>query len=258
MIPPEILNSVVLTDNVKGCELLPSESIDMVLTSPPYDDLRDYGGHSWDFEGIAAELERVVKPGGVIVWVVGDSTKDGSETGESFRQALGFMELGLRLHDTMIYSTNKPPMVGPRYQASFEFMFVISKGAPKTFNPIKERSKWAGASTSSTRYDKAGTLTGRRREVQDEKVKGNIWHYLSGATSADSNPGHPAVFPSSLAKDHISSWTQPGDVVLDPFMGSGTTAEAAVELSRDFVGFEINPEYYELWKKRTAQGMLTL
>jgi DNA modification methylase len=251
-------DSVRCIDNVKGCSELPDECIDLVVTSPPYDDLREYGGHQWDFDGLADQLARILKPGGVIVWVVNDATINGSETGTSFRQALGFLDRGLRLHDTMIYKTNKPPCGNARYQPAFEYMFVISKGSPAVFNPIKERSTWAGVGTSPRMRDKSGELKGKgRRIIQDEKVKENIWHYPSGNGKED-NFGHPAPFPVALVKDHVASWTEPGAIVLDPFMGSGTTAEAAKELGRHFIGFEINPEYSELWKQRTAQDLLPL
>jgi site-specific DNA-methyltransferase (adenine-specific) len=251
-----LLDSVECIDNVQGCAKLESESVHLVVTSPPYDDLRTYGGHSWDFDGLADELCRVLVPGGVIVWVVNDATIDGSETGTSFRQALGFIERGMRLHDTMIYKTNKPPCGNARYQPAFEYMFVISKGAPRYFSPLKEKSTWAGVGTSPRMRDKDGELKGKgRRIIQDEKVRENIWHYPSG-NGKEANFGHPAPFPVALAKDHIASWTRAGDIVLDPFMGSGTTAEASKELGRHFIGFEINPDYCDLWKMRTAQEML--
>ena len=235
------------------------ESVDLVVTSPPYDDLRTYGGHSWDFYGVAWLLKRVLKPGGVIVWVVNDQTKDGSETGTSMEQALHFRRIGMRLHDTMVYETAKPPMNDKRYQAAWEYMFVFTKGAPRCWNPIKERSKYAGTKTGATYREADGGLKPRHggREIGEMKVRENIWRYRSGA-GADETTGHPAAFPLALAKDHIQSWTNPGDVVLDPFAGSGTTLKAAKELACRFVGIEINPEYVEICHRRIAQEMLNI
>ena len=232
------------------------ESIDCGVTSPPYDDLRNYNGYSFNFEGIAKELYRVMKPGGVLVWVVGDATKNGSETGTSFRQALYFMELGFNLHDTMIYEKeNFIPLTHNRYEQAFEYMFVLSKGKPKTFNPIKVKCIGAG---NMEKYGK-----GRRRlldskqamrvpdettykETKETKIKENIWSYTVGGGKT----GHPAVFPEQLAIDHILSWSNEGDVVLDPFMGSGTTGVACKKLKRDFIGIEIDDKYFKIADER--------
>ncbi len=252
------LDQIICGDNVEVLSTLPDECIDLVVTSPPYDDLRTYGGHSWDFAGVARELARVLKPGGVIVWVVADKTEDGSESGTSMRQALHFMEVcGLRLHDTMIYASDKPPLNSNRYEHAWEYMFVLSKGAPKTVNKLKTRSLHGGKTNSSRRYYRAN---GDVKEMSkpglynEEKVLPNIWWYATGLEKT----GHPAVYPIALAKDHIASWSNPGDIVCDPFSGSGTTCKAAKELERHWLGIEINPAYVEICHKRLAQDVLKL
>lgn len=230
----------------------PSNSIDLVVTSPPYDNLRDYNNSlSWDFENIAKELTRVLKPGGVIVWVVGDGVIEGSESGSSFKQALFFKSLGLNLHDTMIYQKTSTALTDKsRYQQAFEYMFIISKGAPKTFNLIEDRkNKWAGTKVHGSNRNVDGTTT---KKVSNKLIKEygrrlNIWEIP--------NPGipgqiHPATFPLSLAEDHIKSWSVEGDVVLDPFMGSGTTGEAALSLKREFIGIEKVKEYFDISSNR--------
>lgn len=261
----QLLDAVHCMDNCKGMMLLPDESIDLVVTSPPYDDLRIYGGHSWDFYGVAWNLARVIKPGGVIVWVVGDATKDGGETGSSMKQALHFQQLGLNLHDTMIYHKDNPPPVGGnnRYYQAFEYMFVFSKGKP-VLTPIivPRRNKWNDQRTVRTRgvtRDKNGEFTKKEVPIKTEVKKQNVWTYVvSGGASATDKIAyeHPAIYPEKLAEDHIKSWSRPGDVVLDPFMGSGTTAKAAAKLNRRYIGFEINPEYVEICQRRTAQCTL--
>ena len=256
-VPPPIvhveglpLDKIIHGDNVQVLSEFPEESIHLVVTSPPYDDLRTYGGHDWDFEGVAAQLERVLRPGGVIVWVVADQTKDGSETGESFRQALHFKSLGLNLHDTMIYKTNKPPSSLARYQNCWEFMFVFSKGSPTVFNPLMEKCIWAGVGTSPRMRDKGGELQGKgRRIIKEQKVRSNIWHYDTGS-GKDAQHGHPAPFPIGLAQEHIMSWSNEGAVVLDPFNGSGTTTKAALDLQRRYIGIDVNQEYCEAALKR--------
>lgn len=229
---------------------MPDESIDLVVTSPPYDNLRTYNGYSFDFSLIAKELQRILTPGGVIVWIVGDQTINGSESGTSFKQALEFMQNGLKLHDTMIWQkTNPMPKIKTkRYFDCFEYMFVFSKGQPKTFNPIMQATKQGGKIYNSTTKQISG---GKERihktfVLNDERYKDNIWPIAV----AQNKTGHSAVFPLQLVKDHIFTWSNKNDLIYDPFMGSGTTAIAAIELGRNWVGSEISFEYAELANKQ--------
>jgi site-specific DNA-methyltransferase (adenine-specific) len=242
------------------------DSVDLTVTSPPYDDLRTYGGYSFDFEATARQLYRVTKPGGVVVWVVGDATVDGSETGTSFRQALHFCSVGFRLHDTMIYHKDNPPPVGGqnRYYQAWEFMFVLSKGAPKTVNPITEprRNKHNDPRTSRFRAvtrDADGGFHKKVVPIKETVKRQNVWRYVvsGGAGTKDKIAHqHPAIFPEALARDHILSWSNPGDLVLDPMMGSGTTGKQALLLGRKFVGIDIRHEYVELARARLAASQM--
>lgn len=244
------LNKIYLGDSEELLKELPDEYVDLVVTSPPYDNLRKYNGvgDTWNhekFKKIASELERVLKPGGIIVWNVNDKTEGGSETGTSFRQALYFMdECGLRLNDTMIWlkSNPMPQVKQPRYNQVFEYMFVFSKGAPKTFNPIMVPCKCAGQDYDSTCKNMGGEngRTKKHFKINKEKVDDNVWKFAI----AQNHSPNPAVYPIELPKRHILSWTNEGDIVLDPFIGSGTTAFAAMELGRNFIGFEMNEEYF--------------
>lgn len=239
------------------------KSIDLVVTSPPYDNLRDYKGYSFDFEGIAAELYRILKVGGVIVWVVGDATIKGSETGTSFRQALHFKDLGLNLHDTMIYDKMGCPFPDKtRYYNIFEYMFILSKGSPKTFNPIQDRkNKQAGNSLlGSTLRQKDGSLiktsserNGLGRVIKEFGFRFNIWQYSSGFNKHHTDQlayTHPATFPEKLAEDHILSWSNPGDLVLDPMCGAGTTLKMAKKNQRNYIGIDMSEEYCSLSQQR--------
>jgi site-specific DNA-methyltransferase (adenine-specific) len=233
---------------------LADESIDLTVTSPPYDNLRTYNGYTFDFEGIARELYRVTKPGGVVVWVVGDATVKGSETGTSFRQALFFRDMcGFNLHDTMIY--DKGGAGGAKgsnsaYWNGFEYMFVLSKGAPKAFNPLQDRpNPSAGRTVTTTRRNTDGSTSNPRTvTVAEYGRRFNIWTIKDGKRQHE----HPATFPESLARDHILSWSNPGDTVLDPFLGSGTTGKMVVQHGRKFVGIEISPEYLAIATNRIA------
>lgn len=227
-------------------------SIDMVLTSPPYDNLRSYHGYTFDFEGIANELYRVLKDGGVCVWIVGDATIKGSETGTSFKQALYFKEIGFNLHDTMIYQKSTPPLTHNRYEQNFEYMFVLSKGRPKTFNGITVERKYP-----DRRKAKAfGKNPDNSVDVgfssnKDKVLKTNVWNMFAAGGSSDKiASNHPAIFPEQLAEDHILSWSNEGDIVLDPMAGSGTTLKMAQKNNRRFIGIEISQEYIDIINKR--------
>lgn len=247
-------NEVYNMDCLDGMRLLPDECIDLTVTSPPYDNLRTYNGYCFDFENIAQELYRVTKQGGVVVWVVADATVDGSETGTSFRQALYFMECGFRLHDTMIYRKVNPiPQNHNRYEQCYEYMFCLSKGKPKAFNPIMVKTVTGGKIVNwgcgVTKMDDNQCRRNRDddyRVTKDMKMHENIFEYTVGG----GNSGHPAVFPRELAVDQILSWSNEGDLVLDPFMGSGTTCSVAHELRRKWIGYEISKEYYDYIIKR--------
>ena len=234
---------------------MPDNFVDLTVTSPPYDNLRNYNGYLFDFERIAKELYRVTKQGGVVVWVVGDATIKGSETGTSFKQALYFKEVGFNLHDTMIYKTNKPPIAGPRYQSEFEFMFVLSKGSVSTTNLLREQTLHPGVLNAGGMRSKSGEMTSRSdaNRTGDTKVRGNIWYFPRSSKSGDKfSREHPATFPDALANDHIISWSNEGDIVYDPFMGSGTTAKMSILNNRNWIGSEMSEEYCKIIESRIS------
>lgn len=246
------MNSIYNEDCLDTMKGMQDSCIDLTVTSPPYDGLRVYNGYSFNFDLVASELYRVTKQGGVVVWIIGDSTTKGSESGTSFRQALGFKEAGFNLHDTMIWrkSNPMPKFRSKRYFDVFEYMFVLSKGQPKTFNPLMQSNKRAGELYDYTAKVKT---TGKVRtkktfNINDERYKDNIWECAVAKNDTD----HPAVFPESLIADHIKSWSNEGDIVYDPFIGSGTTALAARSLGRNYIGSEISQEYCQIAESRLS------
>ena len=259
--PQDFINKVICGDCLEVMNRIPDKSVDSTVTSPPYDNLRDYKGYSFNFEGIAKQLYRVTKDGGVVVWVVGDATVDGSETGTSFKQALYFKEIGFNLHDTMIWKKKDPlpqTKVGKRYTSSFEYMFIFTKGKINTFNPIMIPTENYGKKTNiGTQRKPDGTKSKTRLKamkglmVKKMKQCHNVMEYSTGKSRV-----HPAVFPIKLAKDHIQSWSNEGDIILDPMCGSGTTLKMAKELGRNFIGIEISPEYCKIAEQRLAQEVL--
>lgn len=250
------LDRIICGDNCEEMAKFPADCIDLVVTSPPYGDLRTYGGHSWDFEGVASQLWRIIKPGGVVVWVVADQTIDGSESGDSFRQALHFKDIGFRLHDTMIWDKASRIPTEQRYYNVFEFMFVISKGKPNSLNFIVDHKN---ATYGQVRRKDKVINKGRNEKYDDQFIetgeysrRSNIWRYGTAGNGTD----HPAIFPEKLARDHILSWSNEGDIVLDPFLGSGTTIKMARLMGRRWIGIEVNPEYVEIAERRMAQQVL--
>lgn len=242
--------------------MLEDNSIDMVITSPPYDNLRDYTKEStWNFnvfKKIANQLYRIIKEGGVIVWIVGDSVVKGNKSLTSFKQAIYFQQLGLKMFDVIIYEkAGTAPPHKNRYFNSFEYMFVMSKGLPKTINLIEDKpNKWANKSTFGviTRREQDGTLTRKEKKtIKPYGVRTNIWRYNNGkgfATKDKIAYKHPAIFPEKLVKDHIISWSNEGDIILDPFCGSGTVPKVATLLRRKWIGIEISTEYCLIAQKR--------
>lgn len=233
-----------------------ADCVDLTVTSPPYDTLRAYNGYAFDFAPLAQQLFRVTKPGGVVVWIVTDATVGGSETGTSFRQALYFRdECGFNLHDTMIYRQLGTGAKGSNlcYWQSFDFMFVLSKGRPKTVNRLRDKpNRRAGRIASTGR--KQATVGTRKypaggRVVAEYGIRENVWEYLAG-NNGDDLTGHPAPFPEALARDHILSWSQEGDLVLDPLCGSGTALKQAALLRRRFVGIDVSAEYCAIADQR--------
>lgn len=254
------VNTVQNMDALDLLARLDDASVDCVITSPPYDNLRTYNGYSFDFESIARESYRVLKPGGVQVWVVGDATVNGSETLTSMRQALYFVDVcGFRMHDTMIWSkgsTFEPANV--RYAQVFEYMFVLSKDAPATFNPVMRKNWKSGEVIRSTSRKADGELkplAGNGHLQSKESPELNIWTVGVGNNKTTKDNycfAHPAMFPEALAERHILTWSNPGDLVLDYFGGSGTTAKMARNNGRDYITGDISAEYCDLMRKRLA------
>lgn len=255
------LNKIYNENCLVTMSKMKNDFIDMVITSPPYDDLRDYKGYSFEFEKIANELYRILKQGGVLVWVVGDATINGSETGTSFKQALYFKDIGFNIHDTMIYEKNSPAYPANeksnRYSQIFEYMFILSKGKPKTINLLKDKkNKYGGQSTFSnvSVRKKNGELIEKDKYIiSDYGYRYNIWRYNNGAgfsTNDEIAFQHPAIFPEKLVEYHILSWSNENDIVYDCFGGSGTTAKMAHKWKRNWILSELSKEYVTIANKR--------
>ena len=264
-----ILDEFYNRNCIEGMQQIDDGIIDLTITSPPYDGLRDYDGsivNFWeDFKQIAKELYRITKYGGVVVWVVGDETKDFCESLTSFKQAIYFVEkCKFNLLDTMIYKKKSYPPAYPnlrRYASTFEYMFILCKGKPNTFNPLREdkcKSSIAGNVTSSFRQKDGSLLKRTTDRSKKTKERTNVWEYLTGSHANEDKEKfrHPATFPNKLAEDHILTWTNKGDIVFDPMCGSGTTLLMAKRLGRHYLGFEKAYRYMDIIKKRMAQNLL--
>ena len=269
----DYLNKINLGNSVEVMKEIPDNFVDLTVTSPPYDNMRSYIGkikddvvfddhYSFPFVEMATELFRITKDGGVVVWVVNDQIVNGGESGTSFRQALKFQEIGFKIYDTMIYHKNGAPFPeSGRYSQVFEYMFVFVKGKkPNSANIIKDKeNKWAGVSNFGKRSSR--TKDGEIKKIDNFTVaefgsRYNVWYINNGAgyTTKDKYAyEHPAMFPESLAEDHILSWSKEGDVVLDPMVGSGTTCKMAKMNNRNFIGIDLNEEYVTIAKRRISE-----
>lgn len=255
------VNSVYNEDCLQTMKRMRSNYVDLVVTSPPYDDLRDYKNteaNNFPFEEIANELLRVLKTGGVIVWVVGDRIKDGSKSLTSFKHAIYFQSIGFTIHDTMIYKKNYFKNVNPnRYYQTHEHMFIISKGKPKTYNLLRDRkNKSAGQKNHGTQRMKDGSITRKSNEgkvIGELGLRGNVWEYTSGLNHSTKDKfafEHPAIMPELLAEDHILTWSNKKNIVYDPFAGSGTVGKIAKLEGRRYILSELAKEYIPIIKKR--------
>ena len=250
------LDRIYNMDCLEGMKAIPDGTIDLVVTSPPYDNLREYGGiaEGWSFDkfkAIADQLARITKEGGVVVWVIKDGVEEGFETLSSFKQALYFDKIGLHMYDTMIWEKQSSPNpTSGRYYDVFEYMFIFSKGKPKALNFICDHKNISAGKASQKDSDTSNPESRRQREGKricpEYSRRTNIWQIAVGQNTT----GHPAVYPLSLARAHVYSWSNEGDVVLDPFMGSGTTAIACIKERRHFIGFELNKEYFDKAQRR--------
>lgn len=251
------IDKIICGDCLEVMKGWPDGCVDLVLTSPPYGMLREYKGFYFDFDGIASQLFRVIKPNGVLVWVVGDEVKKGSESGESFRQALFFLNIGFALHDTMIYWKNVFAFPeSTRYAQVFEYMFIMSKGSPATTNiirvPTYARYRVVQKATSYRQPDGKTTKIKYSSGHHTRNME-NIWVYDAGFNKSTKDKvayQHPAIFPDRLAEDHIVSWSQSREIVVDSMCGSGTTCVAAKKLGRHYIGIDISEEYCDISRKR--------
>lgn len=256
-------NKLILGDSTEVLKNMPEEMVDMVVTSPPYDSLRYYENKEaeWNFDifkEIAQQLYRLMKPGGVMVWVVGDSTIKGGKSLTSFRQAIHFQEIGFTVFDIIIYEkTGSGPPHKNRYFNTFEYMFILSKGRPKTINLLKDKpNKWAGHETYGeiTRREVDGSLTVKgKKTINEFGIRTNIWKYKNGKGQTTRDiiaHEHPAIFPEKLVEDVLKSWSNPGDIVLDPFGGSGTTAKVSKILGRKYIYIEKVEKYFKIAEER--------
>jgi len=252
-----VKNKIYNGDCVKLMNKLEKNTVDLTVTSPPYDKLRDYNSYTFDFKSTARELFRITKEGGVVVWIVNDATIKGSETGTSFGQALYFKEVGFNLHDTMIWNKTKMPQNHNRYEQGFEYMFIFSKGKPKTFNGIRDKANVeAGATAHASFRDKDGvvkkTSSFNKTKIAEFGLRTNVWSHKPCLGTKDRN-GHPAPFPEDLIKDHILSWSNEGDIVLDPMCGSGTTCKMSKLNNRNYIGIDCSEEYCNIAEKRIEE-----
>ena len=240
------MNQLIVGDCVEVLQDFPPDCVDLTVTSPPYDGLRDYEGYAFDAEKVIRSLHRVTKTGGVVVWVVGDGIDRGRSL-TSFEQALCFQSVGFTVHDVMIYRKLNTPFVrSSAYTNAWEFMFVMSKGSPKTFNPLKEPTARSGEELLPYNKLPDGINKKRRGLLKDEKTRTNVWAYavgLGGTTNDKVAFEHPAIFPEQLAEDHILSWSNPGDLVLDPMCGSATTCKMALLNGRRYIGVDVSEKY---------------
>ena len=251
-------------DCLEALKLLPDNSVDLIITSPPYADQRvsTYGGVKpekyveW-FLPISKELLRVLKPDGTFVLNIKEKVVNGERSTYVMELIIEMKKQGwLWTEEFIWYKKNCFPGKWPnRFRDAWERLLQFNKS--KNFNMYQEEvmvpmGDWAktrlkNLSETDKRRDnsKVGSGFGKNVSKWVDRDKAYPTNVLNLATETG-NKSHSAVFPKSLPAWFIKLFTKPGDMVLDPFLGSGTTSMVAGELGRKSIGIEILPEYYEL------------
>ncbi|MBR1921447.1 MAG: site-specific DNA-methyltransferase [Kiritimatiellae bacterium] len=262
IMPIEALhNKIICGDSAAVMEKFPDNSIDMVVTSPPYDSIRDYKGFSADLSKIGRETFRVLKEGGIAVVVIQDQTKNYGKTLTSFRLAIDWCDnAGFKLFECLIYKKlgAEGAWWNKRFRVDHEYMMVFLKGdRPAYFNkdPLKIPSKHGGKvmTGGGTRLTSGIRIATRAIHINPMKCRGTVWAYETAGDGSRLKHQHPATYPDRLPYDFIQCFCPEKGIVLDPFMGSGTTALAAKSLKRFYVGIDISQEYVDLAERRVVE-----
>jgi len=259
------VNEIFTADNIEFLSTLPDNCVDLIVTSPPYDGLREYNGYILDLHGLGKQLIRVLKDGGLCVMVIQDSTKDFAKTLTSFRTILDWCDnIGFRLFECNIYHRQgtEGAWWTKRFRVDHEYMPIFLKGKrPAYFDkeglkiPCKHANKTITGANIRTKNGKTGS---RPVTINPTKCPGTVMSFgntCGGESKLKSQ--HPAVFPNMLAYDMIECFCPPGGIVLDPFSGSGTTCLAAKSLGRDYIGIDVSEEYNEIARQRLAKEEIT-
>jgi site-specific DNA-methyltransferase (adenine-specific) len=252
------LNRIYCTDCVEGMKQIPGSSIDLVVTSPPYDSIRNYNGFTFDLHATGQGIHRVLRDGGIAAMVLQDQTSNFGKSLTSFRTVLDWCDnIGFKLFECVIYRKYGPEGAWwrNRFRVDHEYMPIFLKGnRPNYFDkePLKIPSKHGGKvmTGSGSRRTDGKTNHAVTRMINPTKCRGTVWDYLMAGDKDPIKRKHPAPFPDQIPKDFIGCFCPPGGIVLDPFMGCGSTAMAALALGRRFIGFEISPEYCSLAEER--------
>lgn len=256
------LNKIHHFDAVVGLRLLPADCIDLTLTSPPYDWIRDYNGTfdpaKFPFVRIAEELYRITAPGGVVLWITRDQQQDCCESGTSAKQMLYFKNIGFNVQ-TMIVDSISARHRRYCYGMPPQFCFVLSKGRPKAFHPIRDKPNTEpGRIKSWSARNRDGRIRkGKPKEIPKYGRRSHIWLYPTGFGLVSDDPlprNAPAPMVETVAGDLMLSYSNPGDLILDPMAGLGTTGKVAVKLNRQFIGFERVRKYCDVANDRVRQA----
>lgn len=248
------LNEIYCIDCVEGMKKIPDNSVDIVVTSPPYDGIRDYNGFNFDLHETGRGLIRILKEGGIVAMVIQDQTKNFGKTLTSFKTIIDWCDnIGFKLFECVIYRKHgsEGAWWTNRFRVDHEYMPIFLKGEkPQYFNKenLKVPSIHGGKVMTGSGSRRTDGKTNARvtRPINTMKCRGTIWNYLMAGDKDPIKRQHPAPFPDQIPLDFIECFCPPGGVVLDPFMGSGSTAVAAKKLNRKYIGFDTSEEYIKI------------
>ncbi len=243
---------------------LDANSVQTVITSPPYFQLRKYEAGKEEIGNeptldqyvqslmdVFAGVRHVLKPDGTFWLNLGDTMKNGSLLGMPWKVAFAMKDAGWCLRSEIVWAKPNPmpESAKNRPTRSHEKLFLFTqKKSGYKFNQLKEPAVYAGVSRggSTNRYEQ--NASGMDAKVYDTRNKRDVWSVKPATLSG----AHFAIFPDDLIAPCIEAGSDPGNVVLDPFSGSGTTGVVARKLGRDYIGVELSVKYAQLSKERIS------
>ena len=262
----KLKDKLIVGDCLNIMKKIEENTFDLIVFSPPYDSLRKYNDYTFDLKKTGEQIFRVLKDGCLCAMVIQDQTKNFGKSLTSFRTAVDWVDrIGFKLFETVIYRKHgiEGAWWNKRFRVDHEYIHLFLKGEkPRYFNkdPLRIPSKHGGKTMVGSGNRKTDGTTTKTTTIHVNKMKcrGTVWDYLNAGDKNKLKQQHPAVFPDKIPYDIISCFSPVKGLVLDPFVGSGSTCVMAKKLDRFYTGIDISSKYIEIAKKRLKEVQMEL